>query len=169
VKLPRRWVERTFAWLGRYRRNSRDYERFAESSEAMIKISSIHRMLRLLRPDQSKEPVPFDFRNQAGPRRGRGAERSSQTAGQHPDPVKIWTRVGWGGPPPRSEADCVWCLEPENEPGPEATPTPTWGRGDEDPTDQPADFFGSVPRCGGLDFQTNPRTRPRSLQLLCLQ
>ena len=47
VKLPRRWVvERTFAWLGRYRRNSRDYERFPESSEAMVKISSIHRMLR---------------------------------------------------------------------------------------------------------------------------
>ncbi len=40
VKLPRRWVvERTFAWLGRYRRNSRDYERFTESSEAMIKVS----------------------------------------------------------------------------------------------------------------------------------
>jgi putative transposase len=60
VKLPRRWVvERTFAWLGRYRRNSRDYERFAESSEAMIKVSSIHRMLRLLKSDKSKEPVPF--------------------------------------------------------------------------------------------------------------
>jgi putative transposase len=64
VKLPRRWVvERTFAWLGRYRRNSRDYERFARSSEAMIKVSSIHRMLRLLNPDQSGEPIPFKYRN----------------------------------------------------------------------------------------------------------
>jgi putative transposase len=63
VRLPRRWVvERTFAWLGRYRRNSRDYERFAESSEAMIKVSSIHRMLRLLKSDKSKEPVPFKYR-----------------------------------------------------------------------------------------------------------
>jgi putative transposase len=63
VKLPRRWVvERTFAWLGRYRRHSRDYERFSESSEAMIKASSIHRMLRLLKPDQSKKPVPFKYR-----------------------------------------------------------------------------------------------------------
>jgi putative transposase len=63
VKLPRRWVvERTFAWLGRYRRHSRDYERYTESSEAMIKVSSIHRMLRLLKPDQSKKPVPFKYR-----------------------------------------------------------------------------------------------------------
>jgi putative transposase len=63
VKLPRRWVvERTFAWIGRYRRHSRDYERFSESSEALIKVSSIHRMLRFLRPDQSKKPVPFKYR-----------------------------------------------------------------------------------------------------------
>jgi putative transposase len=63
VQLPRRWVvERTFAWLGRYRRHSRDYERFSESSEAMIKVSSIHRMIRLLKPDQSKKPVPFKYR-----------------------------------------------------------------------------------------------------------
>jgi putative transposase len=67
VKLPRRWVvERTFAWLGRYRRNSRDYEQFAESSEAMIKISSVHRMLRLLKPDRSKKPVPFKYREIQG-------------------------------------------------------------------------------------------------------
>jgi transposase len=63
VKQPRRYVvERTFAWLGRYRRHSRDYERFTESSEAMIKISSIHRMLRLLKPDPLKQPVPFKYR-----------------------------------------------------------------------------------------------------------
>jgi transposase len=67
VKLPRRWVvERTFAWLGRYRRNSRDYERFTDSSEAMIKISSIHRMLRLLKQDQCKTPVPFKYRELQG-------------------------------------------------------------------------------------------------------
>ena len=67
VKLPGRWVvERTFAGLGRSRRNSRDYERFAESSEAMIKISSIHRRLRLLKPDLSKEPVPFKYRELQG-------------------------------------------------------------------------------------------------------
>jgi putative transposase len=67
VKLPRRWVvERTFAWLGRYRRNSRDYERFAESSEAMIKMSSIHLMLRLLKPDILKKPTPFQYRELQG-------------------------------------------------------------------------------------------------------
>jgi putative transposase len=49
VLLPKRWVvERTFAWLGRYRRHSRDYERTTESSEAMILISMIHLMSRRL-------------------------------------------------------------------------------------------------------------------------
>ena len=65
--VPWRWiVERTFAWLGRYRRHSRDYERLAESSEAMIKVSSIHRMLRLLSPDASKRAVPFKYRKSQG-------------------------------------------------------------------------------------------------------
>jgi len=67
VEQPQRYVvERTFAWLGRYRRHSRDYERYTESSEAMVKVSSIHRMLRLLKPDISKKPIPFKYReNQA--------------------------------------------------------------------------------------------------------
>ncbi len=63
VLLHRRWVvERTSAWLGRYRRNSRDYEFYPRSSEAMIQVCSIHRMLRLLAPDRSKEPVPYKYR-----------------------------------------------------------------------------------------------------------
>lgn len=67
VKLPRRWVvERTFAWIGRYRRNSRDYEGYTSTSEAMIRISSIHRMLRKLNPDQSKKVIPFKYRDFQG-------------------------------------------------------------------------------------------------------
>ena len=65
--MPRRWVvERTFAWMGRYRRNSRDYERYTESSEAMIKVSSIHRMLKILKPDNSKKAMPFKYRELQG-------------------------------------------------------------------------------------------------------
>lgn len=47
--LPRRWVvERTFAWLGRFRRLSKDYERCTRSSEGMIYLASIHTMLKRL-------------------------------------------------------------------------------------------------------------------------
>jgi putative transposase len=67
VRLPKRWVvERTFAWLGRYRRNSRDYERYTYTSEAMLKISSIHRMLRILKPDGSRKAPPFKYRESQG-------------------------------------------------------------------------------------------------------
>lgn len=67
VKLPRRWVvERTFAWIGRYRRNSRDYERYASTGESMIRVSSIHRMLRKLNPDQSKKTIAFKYREFRG-------------------------------------------------------------------------------------------------------
>jgi len=49
--LEKRWViARTNAWHGRYRRNSKDYERRTESSTAMIQISHIHLMLNRLAP-----------------------------------------------------------------------------------------------------------------------
>jgi putative transposase len=47
--LPLRWiVERTFAWLGRYRRLSKDYEQNPASSEAWIYCAMIHLMARRL-------------------------------------------------------------------------------------------------------------------------
>lgn len=47
VVLPRRWVvERTFAWLGRFRRLSKDYEHCTQSSEGVIYLASIDTMLR---------------------------------------------------------------------------------------------------------------------------
>jgi putative transposase len=47
--LPHRWVvERTFAWLGRYRRLARDYEHTTSSSESMVYIASVRRMLKIV-------------------------------------------------------------------------------------------------------------------------
>jgi putative transposase len=47
--LPRRWVvERTFGWLVGYRRLARDYECLPDTSEAMIQVAMIHRMVRYL-------------------------------------------------------------------------------------------------------------------------
>jgi putative transposase len=56
VVLPRRWVvERSLAWLNRYRRLSKDYEHRVEYSESWVYIASISRMLRKLRPDATEE------------------------------------------------------------------------------------------------------------------
>jgi putative transposase len=47
--IPFRWrVERTFAWLGRWRRLSKDYEGTTSSSEAFVKLAMIHLMARRL-------------------------------------------------------------------------------------------------------------------------
>jgi putative transposase len=47
--LPRRWVvERTFSWIDKNRRMSKDYERLPESSEAFIYVAMSRLMLRRL-------------------------------------------------------------------------------------------------------------------------
>jgi putative transposase len=47
--VPRRWVvERTFAWLGRFRRLSKDYEYLTATSEAVIYLAMTRLLLRRL-------------------------------------------------------------------------------------------------------------------------
>jgi putative transposase len=54
VLLPRRWlVERTSAWLNRWRRLAKDFELLNESSEAWIYLASAHHLLKRLCPDPS--------------------------------------------------------------------------------------------------------------------
>ena len=49
VALPRRWVvERTFAWLNRNRRLSKDYERLPQTGEAFVYVAMIRLMVRKL-------------------------------------------------------------------------------------------------------------------------
>jgi transposase len=52
VVLPKRWiVERTLAWISRNRRLGRDFERYARTAAAFIRLAMIRIMLqRLTRP-----------------------------------------------------------------------------------------------------------------------
>lgn len=62
VLLPKRWVvERSIAWLGRYRRLSKDYEYETTASEAWVKVCAISHMLRKLRPNPAKPQPPFHY------------------------------------------------------------------------------------------------------------
>jgi len=59
VVLPRRWVvERTFGWLGRWRRLSKDYEHLPEVSETMVTLAMIRLMLhRVAHPNRKRLPA----------------------------------------------------------------------------------------------------------------
>ena len=52
VLLPRRWVvERSFAWMARFRRLVRDYERLSDTLAGMHFIAFTYLMLRRLLPE----------------------------------------------------------------------------------------------------------------------
>lgn len=62
VPVKIRWVvERTFAWLGRSRRLSKDYEYITAHSETWIKISAIHMMVRRLKPNKETPQPEFKY------------------------------------------------------------------------------------------------------------
>jgi len=64
VRLPIRWtVERTFAWLGKCRRLTKDRERSVRSSEAFIKLAMIQLMLNRLSPKATE--AEFRYRRPA--------------------------------------------------------------------------------------------------------
>jgi putative transposase len=62
VLLAKRWVvERSIAWLGRYRRLSKDYEYATESSEAWVQVCAVGQLLRKLRPNTGSPQPPFRY------------------------------------------------------------------------------------------------------------
>jgi putative transposase len=62
VKLPQRWVvERTFGWLGRSRRLSKDYELLTDSSEAMLYASMTDLMVKRLAPAPVQHSQRFRY------------------------------------------------------------------------------------------------------------
>jgi putative transposase len=64
--LPVRWVvERTFAWLGRYRRLSKDYEHLPASAATVVQLAATHHMLRRLRPAKRRRAERFRFKRKS--------------------------------------------------------------------------------------------------------
>jgi len=62
VLLPKRWVvERSIAWLGRYRRLSKDYEYATETSEAWVQVCAVSQLLRKLRPNVDNPQPPIRY------------------------------------------------------------------------------------------------------------
>ena len=67
VKLPKRWVvERSFAWLGRDRRHSKDYEWFPESSEAWVQDQRDRRDVEAAGPRREAEASPLQVPEKQG-------------------------------------------------------------------------------------------------------
>jgi putative transposase len=63
VRLPRRWVvERSLAWLGRYRRLTKDHEYTPAVSETWVRVSALHMMVRRYKPDRENPQPVFRYK-----------------------------------------------------------------------------------------------------------
>jgi putative transposase len=61
--LPRRWVvERSLAWLGRYRRLNKDHEYTPAVSETWVRVSALHMMVRRYKPDRENPQAAFKYK-----------------------------------------------------------------------------------------------------------
>ena len=70
VLLPKRWVvERSLAWLGRYRQLSKEYDYDPRVSEAWVQVSALHLLVRRYRPDKEHPQPVFHYPK---PRRNAG-------------------------------------------------------------------------------------------------
>jgi putative transposase len=64
VPVPKRWsLERTLGWLGRYRRTSKNYERYSETEEDVIKWAMVALLLRRLAPGHPLETPRLQIRD----------------------------------------------------------------------------------------------------------
>jgi putative transposase len=62
VLLRKRWVvERSFAWLGRYRQLSKEYDYEPKVSASWVQVSALHQMLRRRRPDGERQGPMFKY------------------------------------------------------------------------------------------------------------
>jgi len=93
--LPRRWVvERTFAWLGRYRRMSNDYEFNISTSDSMIHLAMINIMawrlpkLRMFPNTLLKNSRPVSARNASSERKSEDRQSIQNTS-----TVQEWSRA----------------------------------------------------------------------------
>jgi putative transposase len=66
VLLPKRWVvERTWAWLGRYRRLGKDWEYETGVSEAWVRVCAVHQMARRMKPDRERQQPPLKYKKES--------------------------------------------------------------------------------------------------------
>jgi transposase len=66
VPVRKRWVvERTFGWTGRYRRTSKDYERYCETEQYVMQWVMASLLLRRLAPKDEPNSPPLQLRRAA--------------------------------------------------------------------------------------------------------